>query len=133
MSIKLKFLGAQIITIIGLLFFSFLTLQFDFLSLDNKKHFFVVLSCIGFAIIGTSILWKEIGHRKKEFVVKFIISTTIQFLYMLSVFLYLIYGLENTRNMVLHLLFLFLIQIVSQSIILFLIQKKWLPPIRFFF
>ncbi|MDG1840769.1 MAG: hypothetical protein P8I93_00315 [Crocinitomicaceae bacterium] len=124
MSIKLKFLGAQIITIIGLLFFSFLTLQFDFLSLDNKKHFFVVLSCIGFAIIGTSILWKEIGHRKKEFVVKFIISTTIQFLYMLSVFLYLIYGLENTRNMVLHLLFLFLIQIVSQSIILFLIQKK---------
>ena len=124
MRIKLKFLGSQIITIIGLLFFSFLILQVDILSLDKKKHFFVVLSCIGFAIIGTSVLWKEIGHRKKEFVVKFIISTTIQFLYMLSVFLYLIYGLENTRNMVLHLLLLFLIQIVSQSIVLFLLQKK---------
>ena len=124
MSIKLKFLGAQIITIIFLLFFSFLTLQFDFLSINNKRHFFIVLSCIGFATIGTFILWKEIGQRKKEFVVKFIISTTIQFLYMLSVFLYLIYGLENTRNMVLHLLLLFLIQIVIQSMVLFLLQKK---------
>ena len=124
MSIKLKFLGAQITTIIFLLFFSFLTLQFDFLSINNKRHFFVVLSCIGFATIGSTILWKEIGQRKKEFVVKFIISTTIQFLYMLSVFLYLIYGLENSREMVLHLLLLFLIQIISQSIVLFLLQKK---------
>ena len=124
MSIKLKFLGAQIITIIFLLFFSFLTLQFDFLSINNKRHFFIVFSCIGFATIGTFILWKEIGQRKKEFVVKFIISTTIQFLYMLSVFLYLIYGLENSREMVLHLLLLFLIQIVIQSMVLFLLQKK---------
>ena len=124
MSIKLKFLGAQITTIICLLFFSFLTLQFDFLSINNKRQFFVLLSCIGFTTIGTFILWKEIGQRKKEFVVKFIISTTIQFLYMLSVFLYLIYGLENSREMVLHLLLLFLIQIISQSIVLFLLQKK---------
>ena len=124
MSIKLKFLGAQITTIICLLFFSFLTLKFDFLSINNKRQFFVLLSCIGFTTIGTFILWKEIGQRKKEFVVKFIISTTIQFLYMLSVFLYLIYGLENSREMVLHLLLLFLIQIISQSIVLFLLQKK---------
>ena len=124
MSIKLKFLGAQITTIICLVFFSFLTLQFDFLSINNKRHFFIVFSCIGFATIGTFILWKEIGQRKKEFVVKFIISTTIQFLYMLSVFLYLIYGLENSREMVLHLLLLFLIQIVIQSMVLFLLQKK---------
>ena len=124
MSIKLKFLGAQITTIICLLFFSFLTLQFDFLSINNKRQFFVLLSCIGFTTIGTFILWKEIGQRKKEFVVKFIISTTIQFLYMLSVFLYLIYGLENSREMVLHQLLLFLIQIISQSIVLFLLQKK---------
>ena len=71
------------------------------------------------ACLGTLIMLPAVGHPDKtQFVNRFLVLTTVQMLFIMSLFVYMLFKLKSGRELVFHTLGIALILIVFQSIIL---------------
>jgi len=100
-------------------------LFFNIISVEKEKAAFFSLSLIFVAFLGAIIVFPEIGKKEEGFIVRFLIMTTFQLLFMMAVLLYETYSFTNDiKQAVLHQLTLFVLYVVFQSVLLARTQRK---------
>ena len=124
MKIKYQFLF-QLFFLLLLILASYFALLFcSVIHIETDKVIFISLSLICVSFLGAIILFPEIGKNEEGFVIRFLIMTTFQLLFMMSVLLFETYHFTQIKQVVFHQLTLFTAYIIFHSILLYSFQKN---------